>query len=322
MCQTQQAPAITVVPSRSVKRLRPSLADVNGCDQIGNAGTSNAKKRKCAKCAQCKHNQRATGKYNGIITQCCTSCAETHDEEWHAAYIASTRCVQCKQNRRATAKCNDVTTQCCVSCAKVHDVNWYGAWFQSHACIKNGEHHCDTMGSRLLDGYCLRCFTKEFPDSPRVRWVRCKELAVFRALSDWFPNVTWVSDRAVEGGCSKRRPDVLADFGDFVLIIEVDEFQHTDYSCENKRMMEISRDLHHRPVVLIRFNPDAYTDEDDRKHKSPWSLTPKTKEPRVSKGKHTDEWESRLLLLRQQVEMHIANPPGRTITEVKLFYDN
>jgi hypothetical protein len=55
------------------------------------------------------------------------------------------------------------------------------------------------------------------------------------------------------------RPDLLLDFGDFILIIEVDENQHIDdISCENKRTMEISRDLGHRNIVFIRFNPDDY----------------------------------------------------------------
>jgi hypothetical protein len=44
------------------------------------------------------------------------------------------------------------------------------------------------------------------------------------------------------------------------LIIEVDENKHDNYdcSCENKRIMLISQDLGHRPVVLLRFNPDGY----------------------------------------------------------------
>jgi hypothetical protein len=26
--------------------------------------------------------------------------------------------------------------------------------------------------------------------------------------------------------------------------------------------MELSRDVHHRPIIFIRFNPDAYTDQE------------------------------------------------------------
>ena len=336
MCQfmedTVRDGSNAVLPSCGVKRKYPAPTthhiDEDQCHHIGDVCAATAKNQKRARCIQCKNNQRVTGKYEDITTQCCRSCAKVHHKEWYdayvAAYVAATRCVQCKNNQRVTEKYEGITTQCCTSCAKVHHKEWYDAWFQSIACVKNSQHLCNTIGSRILDGYCIRCFTKDFPDSPRVRWVRCKELSVLHALRDWFPDVTWVSDRMVEGGCSKKRPDVLADFGYFVLIIEVDEFQHSgsSYSCENKRMMEISRDVHHRPVVLIRFNPDAYTDEEGRKHKSPWSLTPKTKAPRVSKGKHTEEWNRRLLSLRQQIEMHVTSPPDRTVTEVKLFYDN
>lgn len=45
--------------------------------------------------------------------------------------------------------------------------------------------------------------------------------------------------------CSKRRPDILIDLETHLIIIEVDENQHKGYSCENKRIMEISQDLGH-----------------------------------------------------------------------------
>ena len=35
--------------------------------------------------------------------------------------------------------------------------------------------------------------------------------------------------------------------------VEIDENQHTNYSCENKRTMEIFNDLGRRPLVMIRF---------------------------------------------------------------------
>ena len=45
-----------------------------------------------------------------------------------------------------------------------------------------------------------------------------------------------------------------------IIIVEIDEYQHENitYSCENKRIMEISQDLGHRPIIFIRFNPDEY----------------------------------------------------------------
>ena len=42
------------------------------------------------------------------------------------------------------------------------------------------------------------------------------------------------------------------------------ENKHTDYdySCEHKRLMELSQDLQHRSIVFIRFNPDAYVNQE------------------------------------------------------------
>jgi hypothetical protein len=61
-----------------------------------------------------------------------------------------------------------------------------------------------------------------------------------------------------------------ADFGSHVVVVEIDEHKHEQYecSCENKRMMAISRDFDHRPLVFLRFNPDAYLDLLGIKHTS------------------------------------------------------
>jgi hypothetical protein len=64
-------------------------------------------------------------------------------------------------------------------------------------------------------------------------------------------------------GCSRRRPDWFHDCGTHSIIVECDEDQHSDREsiCENRRTMEIFGDLGGRPLVLIRFNPDKYTDD-------------------------------------------------------------
>jgi hypothetical protein len=106
-----------------------------------------------------------------------------------------------------------------------------------------------------------------------------------------------------------------------VVVVEVDEHQHVDYDCERRRVMEISKDLDHRPLIVIRFNPDRYTDGYGRRHKSPWTLTPKTKEPRVKVGKDKQEWESRLDRLRSEIAETILDPSKKTLRERRMFYD-
>ena len=72
----------------------------------------------------------------------------------------------------------------------------------------------------------------------------------------------------------KKRPDMVCDLGSHILIIECDEnkHKHGDYSCENKRIMELNQDFSenniHRPIVVIRFNPDTYIDSNNQKIES------------------------------------------------------
>jgi hypothetical protein len=119
-------------------------------------------------------------------------------------------------------------------------------------CIGPG-YPCDTQAySKAYDGYCLRCFIHLFPDKPVARNYKNKELAVKDFIESKFPDFTWISDKRIQGGCSKRRPDLFLDIGFQVLMIEVDEHQHTDYncSCENKRKMELSKDIGGRPYPI------------------------------------------------------------------------
>jgi hypothetical protein len=110
------------------------------------------------------------------------------------------------------------------------------------------------------------------------------------------------------------------DLGDRVIIVEIDENQHFSYdcSCENRRLMEISRDVDHRPVVFIRFNPDDYL-VGDVTVKSPWKnvngiyTIPKNKE---------SEWNRRLEVLTETVRYWIDNSSDRTVEVVNLWFDN
>ena len=54
-----------------------------------------------------------------------------------------------------------------------------------------------------------------------------KESAVDQYVRDHFSDVDIVSDKAVQGGCSLRRPDILIDLGFQVLIVEIDEEKKT-----------------------------------------------------------------------------------------------
>jgi len=181
---------------------------------------------------------------------------------------------------------------------------------------------CLTRVEEKYDGYCLFCYMNLFPDKPVSRNYKTKEYSIVEHVKDKFSNYDWVSDKIINGGCSKRRPDLLLDLLYQVIIVEIDENQHIDYdcSCENKRIMELSQDLGHRPIIFIRFNPDDYN-KDDLTITSCWGLNKQG--ICVIKKSKKNEWEQRLNALDEQINywLNPENTTNKTIEVVQLFYD-
>jgi EsV-1-7 cysteine-rich motif len=181
---------------------------------------------------------------------------------------------------------------------------------------------CLTQVQEKYDGYCLFCYMNLFPYKPVSRNYKTKEYAVVEFVKTTFPDLSWIADKKVHGGCSRRRPDLFLDLGSQIIIVEIDENQHIDYdcSCENKRIMELSQDVGHRPIVFIRFNPDEY-EKDGTNITSCWSQNKKGLCV-VKKTKKT-EWEERLNSLKEQIIywIHPENTTSKTIEIIQLFYD-
>jgi hypothetical protein len=179
---------------------------------------------------------------------------------------------------------------------------------------------CEIHGNQKYKGFCLNCFINLFPDEPNTRNYKTKEKDVVDRITQAFHNFTWVADKKVQDGCSRRRPDLLLDMGSHIIIIEVDENKHTDYdcSCEHKRLMELSQDLQHRPIIFIRFNPDYFFNQEGIIVKSCWKLN-KLGVMQITKTKQK-EWEERIEALKQQIQYWIDNPTEKTIEIIELFY--
>jgi hypothetical protein len=182
---------------------------------------------------------------------------------------------------------------------------------------------CSTRVHMKYDGYCLFCYMNLFPDKPVSRNYKTKEYAVIEYIKTKFPDYNWISDKIISGGFSKRRPDLLLDLIYQIVIIEVDETQHIDYdcSCENKRIMELSQDVRHRPIIFIRFNPDDY-EKNGIKITSCWGQDKKG--ICIVKKTKNNEWNQRLNVLEEHINYWITpkNKTNKTIETIELFYDN
>ena len=175
---------------------------------------------------------------------------------------------------------------------------------------------------------CEECFSFMYPDSKLVNAYKIKERYLCDELKERFKDVdiTLTFDKRVDGGCSLRRPDIFIDCITHSIVVECDENQHKNYECENKRTMELFRDLGNRPLVLIRFNPDGYIRKNKEREKS--CFKPLVEVEDINRKRFYDvikeEWNRRIENLIPKVKEYIelGTFPSKEITIIQLFYDN
>ena len=132
-----------------------------------------------------------------------------------------------------------------------------------------------------------------------------------------------ITDKALigDGLCLKNTPDVLIHLNTHSIIVEIDEEQHKFYNpiCDEARINNIQEALN-RPIIIIRFNPDAYTDN-DKKIKSCFNIDKKTGMRTIPKNQEQN-WNDRLTKLKDTISFSLEDYKDVPIRIIKLFYDN
>jgi hypothetical protein len=181
---------------------------------------------------------------------------------------------------------------------------------------------CYSSRNSKYEGYCKYCHVNLFPEKNISKNYKSKEKDVGDRIIKKFSDLTWVCDKKIEFGCSLRRPDLFCDYGSHIIIIEIDENAHSSYdcSCDNKRLMQLSEDVKHKPIVFIRFNPDDYVNKNGEKIKSCWKINQNTGVIVIEPNKKK-EWDERINTLEEQVQYWINNKTEKTIEIIELYYD-
>jgi hypothetical protein len=193
----------------------------------------------------------------------------------------------------------------------------------------------------IYDGRCVSCFVGSFPNDPRAEAARssvhAKERAVTSVLKERFPDYNWVFDKTfvhrpfVVGVRTRCRPDARSTQGDRVIIVEIDEHSHRSYSCAKERERERSFVLQNsnKTVVMIRFNPDAYTGYSGKRVPSCFTSPSKDNATVHVHPKQQAQWRRRLAELERTIanlsDPEFALPPkqdDRPLLICELFYDN
>lgn len=237
---------------------------------------------------------------------------------------SSKRCLHC--SKRPSFGKKGSTPILCVDCVKREEYVHEQAYLfnlNKKNCITP---LCD-ISAASYDPYCLRCHVYTYSiltfnqkELDRVPDIKVKENEVLKIIELQYPNLTITNDKRIDRTCSLRRPDIYIDLGFRAIIIEIDEGEHRSYSqvCENRRVMELWQDSGHNHLVIIRFNPDSYTDEFGKYHPSCFT---QTKTPKYNKN-NTVDWKLRIKKLKETLDYYMDenNVVDKTVELVYLFY--
>ena len=226
--------------------------------------------------------------------------------------VKDKRCIECNKKRPNFNSPTESKGLYCFDCKKPDMNN-----VKSKRCITES---CEQFSQK--DNYCMRCYYFSNPTKKPKR-LKVKEDEVVNYLKQEFKDIEMITDKALigDGLCIRDRPDVLIHLNNHSVIIEIDEDQHKGYNpiCEEARVHNIQEALN-RPIIIIRFNPDAYI-ENDKKIKSCFKDEEKTGMKTIPKNK-LDDWNNRLAKLKETLAFSLEDYSNDPIRIIKLFFDN
>jgi hypothetical protein len=224
--------------------------------------------------------------------------------------IKNKKCIECNIKRPTFNYENEKKATHCGDCKEENMIN-----IKDKKCIK-----CNlTLANKKYKGHCLRCFIRYFPNEPIVRNYKIKEKHMTDYIKEEFKGLDLKFDKTLLCGCSKRRPDIFIDLFNYTIVIECDENQHKSKQYEEEeREWDIYDDLAKRPIIFIRFNPDGYKDESNKKINSCFKICKTTGIQIIANKK---EFTKRLKKLKETIQFHLENKPKENINIIKLFYD-
>ena len=222
----------------------------------------------------------------------------------------------------------DLRPTCCCGCILPGMINLVQKNCTSDWCDSRGRYKNEEDGNY----YCIDCLLSIKPDDSRLRTCVRKEFYVLAELERRLP---WLQESAVKvvwdsgiaaatndlisdenfvlkytpGSCVGFRPDLLCDFGSYVLVIEIDENQHLRncVSSEKQKMNSIWEQLGNKPICFIRFNPDEYIDDDGVKHASTFKTHRVNSGEKRVRATHAGEFEERMSHLVEVVSHVVEN---------------
>jgi len=170
------------------------------------------------------------------------------------------------------------------------------------------------------NGYCYKCYSIIYEEK---KYTKIKQLSVYDYLKEKNKNIDLIYDKTLTFVYdSSYRPDIQIILDSKVILIEIDENQHLDYSTENEtiRINDLKTKCNNinKKMILLRFNPDKYK-IGKKTIKSCWTL--KNCNVELDKTK-IDDWNNRLNLLNNKLNYYLINDVENNIIEYLFFSEN
>jgi hypothetical protein len=221
--------------------------------------------------------------------------------------IKSKKCITCKYKRALFNYKHYNNPLYCGSCKLENMID-----IKSKKCTM-----CNLVYTlKKYDYLCSYCYYYTYPNKQLTINHKSKENQIIGDLNNILNNII-IQDKIISGGCSKRRPHGIIHLNDYNIIIEIDEYQHNNYNCENKRIMEIFKDLENSPLTIIRFNPDNYK-KDKKIIKSPFGISKNNGKLQII---NQIEYNKRFNKLLENIKYNINNIPNKEINIIHLFFN-
>jgi len=225
--------------------------------------------------------------------------------------VISTKCIKCNLKIPNFNYPDEKNAVYCGDCKKEDMIDIRSPKCQTNLCEQQSQ----------KDNYCMRCYYFINP-SKRPKRLKLKEEEVIKYIKNNFKDIDMITDKCLigDGLCLRTRPDILIHLNKHSIIIEIDENQHKFYNpiCDEARINNIQEALN-RPIIIIRFNPDDYTDK-GKKIKSCFKDDEKTGLKTIPKNK-LDDWNNRLSVLKNIINDNLEYLNDEPIKIIKLFYD-
>jgi len=147
-----------------------------------------------------------------------------------------------------------------------------------------------------------------------------REKTVIEYITYCFPYYNWKNNKSIT--TYNFRPDLLLELDNKILIVEIDERQHSNYlgKKERKRIELISQSFGEKIVIVIRFNPDDYNNKENKYISSCWYYDKEVNKLKIRDDK-LEEWGCRLGVLKNKIEECIVSDYDVKLKVIKLYYN-